>query len=50
MFVRLLILIVLLPALITFIFQKVIFVEGKKYPWTYRVSFLIVYRLRQYRH
>jgi lipopolysaccharide/colanic/teichoic acid biosynthesis glycosyltransferase len=39
MFVRLLLLIVLLPALITFIFQKVIFVEDK--PWMYRVSFLI---------
>lgn len=37
--VRLLLLIVLLPALITFIFQKVIFVEDK--PWMYRVSFLI---------
>src|SRR5688572_32415043 len=37
--VRLLIIIVLLPALITFIFQKVIFVEHK--PWMYRVSFLI---------
>ncbi|HSL47271.1 MAG TPA: sugar transferase [Anaerolineales bacterium] len=41
MFVRLLILIVLLPALVTFFSQKVIFVEGEKYPWTYRVSFLI---------
>ena len=41
MFVRLLLLIVLLPALITFIFQKIIFVEGEKYPWTYRISFLI---------
>ena len=39
MFVRLLLLIILLPALITFIFQKVIFVEDK--PWMYRVSFLI---------
>ena len=39
LFVRLLLLIVLLPALITFIFQKVIFVEDK--PWMYRVSFLI---------
>jgi lipopolysaccharide/colanic/teichoic acid biosynthesis glycosyltransferase len=39
LFVRLLILIVLLPALITFIFQKIIFVEDK--PWMYRVSFLI---------
>jgi lipopolysaccharide/colanic/teichoic acid biosynthesis glycosyltransferase len=39
--IRLLILIVLLPALITFIFQKIVFVEGEKHPWTYRVSFLI---------
>jgi lipopolysaccharide/colanic/teichoic acid biosynthesis glycosyltransferase len=39
LFVRLLLLIVLLPALITFIFQKIIFVEDK--PWMYRVSFLI---------
>ncbi|HSL31335.1 MAG TPA: sugar transferase [Anaerolineales bacterium] len=41
MFVRLLLLIVFLPALITFISQKVIFVDGNKRPWTYRVSFLI---------
>jgi lipopolysaccharide/colanic/teichoic acid biosynthesis glycosyltransferase len=39
LFVRLLLLIVLLPALITFIFQKIIFVEDK--PWMYRVSFLV---------
>jgi lipopolysaccharide/colanic/teichoic acid biosynthesis glycosyltransferase len=39
LFVRLFILIVLLPALITFIFQKIIFVEDK--PWMYRVSFLM---------
>jgi lipopolysaccharide/colanic/teichoic acid biosynthesis glycosyltransferase len=37
--VRLLLLIVLPPALITFIFQKIIFIEDK--PWMYRVSFLI---------
>ncbi|MDQ2693100.1 MAG: sugar transferase [Chloroflexota bacterium] len=30
-----------MPALITFISQKVIFVEGEKRPWTYRVSFLL---------
>src|SRR5688500_2498096 len=41
MFVRLLILVVLLPALITFFVQKVIFVQGEKRPWTYRISFLI---------
>ena len=46
--VRLLILIVLLPALITFIFQKVIFVEGEKHPWTYRVSFLIGFSVTAY--
>lgn len=39
--IRLLLLIVLMPALITFIFQKVIFVDGEKQSWTYRVSFLI---------
>jgi lipopolysaccharide/colanic/teichoic acid biosynthesis glycosyltransferase len=48
MFVRLLILIVLLPALITFISQKVIFVEGKKHPWTYQVSFLIGFSVAAY--
>jgi lipopolysaccharide/colanic/teichoic acid biosynthesis glycosyltransferase len=48
MVVRLLILIVLLPALITFIFQKVIFVEGKNHPWTYRVSFLIGFFVTAY--
>ena len=48
MFVRLLILIVLMPALITFIFQKVIFVEGKERPWTYRVSFLIGFFVTAY--
>jgi len=41
MFVRLLILIVVLPALITFFSQKVIFIQGEKHPWTYRASFLI---------
>jgi lipopolysaccharide/colanic/teichoic acid biosynthesis glycosyltransferase len=46
MFVRLLLLIVLLPALITFIFQKIIFVEDK--PWMYRVSFLIGFFVTAY--
>lgn len=48
MFVRLLLLIVLLPALITFISQKVIFVEGEKRPWTYRVSFLLGFFITLY--
>ena len=48
LFVRLLLLIVLLPALITFIFQKIIFVEGEKHPWTYRVSFLIGFFVTAY--
>jgi lipopolysaccharide/colanic/teichoic acid biosynthesis glycosyltransferase len=46
MFVRLLLLIVLFPALITFIFQKVVFVEDK--PWMYRVSFLIGFFVTAY--
>src|SRR5688500_10092594 len=48
MFVRLLLLIVLLPALITFISQKVIFVDGEKRPWTYRVSFLLGFFITLY--
>lgn len=48
LFVRLLLLIVLLPALITFIFQKIIFVEGEIHPWTYRVSFLIGFFVTAY--
>ncbi|HZI25947.1 MAG TPA: sugar transferase [Chryseolinea sp.] len=48
LFVRLLLLIVLLPALITFIFQKIIFVEGETHPWTYRVSFLIGFFVTAY--
>lgn len=48
LFVRLLILIVLLPALITFISQKVIFVEGNRHPWTYRISFLIGFSAAAY--
>lgn len=48
LFVRLLLLIVLLPALVTFISQKVIFVEGNKHPWTYRVSFLLGFSVAAY--
>src|SRR5215216_7170668 len=48
MFVRLFVLIVFLPMLITFISQKVIFVEGKKQPWTYRVSFLVGFSVAAY--
>ena len=48
LFVRLLLLIVLLPALITFILQKIIFVEGETHPWTYRVSFLIGFFVTAY--